>query len=85
MHKKELGEGLTSAVFIRVPLTAEVRRVCESSLPLTASQQIYHLNWFWYIGAQRPPACAKIVHLLFDCKQLRCEDLCENTTSVVLR
>lgn len=42
-----------SALSLRLPLTAGIRRACESSLPLTASPKIYHLNGFWYISAHR--------------------------------
>lgn len=39
----KLGFFHKSVLFIRLPWTTEVRRVCESSLPLSPSQEIYHL------------------------------------------
>lgn len=40
-------------VLICLPLTTELRQVCESSHPLAPSQAVFHLNGFWYAKPHR--------------------------------
>ena len=74
-----------SGPFIRLPLTAEVRRVCESSLPLTAAQEIYRLNGFWYISAHREHwyTLSKMARSLHNQEHLCYEDLCEDFLAIL--